>query len=353
MSGQLDFQLQFLRLPGQLIKKNVQMPFLSIENDTLIGIAFVFSDLRSLMVGSSNLSASSLCRDTLDNCLFYETRLLKTSFWGSSIRHGGFTRSSLVYAHFGATDLDSAHFWLSDLSNAVFDSANLTNAKILDCILTSATFNRADLRGVVFQPRTLPEAKDIASARNLRYMTYSDDPLPLVSLKNKLKDTGFLVQSKEINYALRRKSDSWIERWCFEKTCDYGLAPFRPLIWWGWLFLGCTLFYSGSCRFVQMGADKYSAEIRRKSKSNVIQGARTGWRHIGLSIILSLERSLRFGFKEFSPASALKLFLPPDFDIEVRGLARVVGGLQAVLSVGLIALSLLSFFTNFFDISRL
>jgi len=62
-----------------------------------------------------------------------------------------------------------------------------------------------------------------------------------------------------------------------------------------------------------------------------------------------LQRSLRIGFREFSPNQWLMLLLPPGFEIESRGWPRVVSGIQSIICIGLIVLSLLSYFGRPFD----
>jgi len=352
LSGDLDWQMHFIKEPGQLIINSVKMPFLSISNDTLVGSTFIFSDLRYLIMSESDFSASSFCRDKLDSALFYNVLLFKTSFWGSTLNNSRFTRSKMQFSHFGQTELDCTQFWLSDLSYAVFDSADLTAAQFLDCNLSNATFKRTNMHKVVFQPNALPEPKDVANALNLRYLTYQDDPVALMTLKNQFKNAGFLYQAKEVNYALRSKNENFVEHWVLSKTCDYGLSPFRPLLLWTIVFGISMLYYACCCRFNRVKGCQYSASYRTAVISDSVTSQLRFVNQFRLSFALSLERSLRLGFKEFSPASALKLLLPEGFRIEVHGFPRFVAGLQALLSVMFITLSLLSYFTNFFDISK-
>ena len=60
--------------------------------------------------------------------------------------------------------------------------------------------------------------------------------------------------------------------------------------------------------------------------------------------------TFNIGFKEFNFGRWIRLLQPRDFDIKAVGWARVVSGIQALVSVGLLALSLLSYFGRPFEI---
>ena len=54
--------------------------------------------------------------------------------------------------------------------------------------------------------------------------------------------------------------------------------------------------------------------------------------------------TFNIGFRQWNFGRWIRLVMPQEFDIKADGWLRVVSGLQSLLSVGLLALALLSYF---------
>ena len=66
-------------------------------------------------------------------------------------------------------------------------------------------------------------------------------------------------------------------------------------------------------------------------------------------IVFSLMSKFNIGFRELNFWRWIRMIQPREFDIKARGWPRCVSGLQSLLSVGLVALSLLSYFGRPFE----
>ncbi len=65
---------------------------------------------------------------------------------------------------------------------------------------------------------------------------------------------------------------------------------------------------------------------------------------MGTAILFSLMSSFNIGFRELNFGRWIRMLQPREFDIKARGFARILSGMQSLLSVGAVALSLLSYF---------
>ncbi len=74
------------------------------------------------------------------------------------------------------------------------------------------------------------------------------------------------------------------------------------------------------------------------------------WHALSTASLFSLMSAFNIGFRELNFGRWIRMLQPREFDIKARGMARVVSGIQSILSVGLVALSLLSYFARPFEI---
>ncbi len=215
-------------------------------------------------------------------------------------------------------------------------------------------FTKAVLRGAIFEPDSLPPPKYIAYAENLDQLHYYTNPSPLIELKQSLWEAGFKKQSKAVNTSLRRGDASWLETAFFDWTCEWGINPWRPFLVLGvlWFLLG-VVFIPTQMRATKDGkyliASKKGLMKEKELRPDMWEFQVNKMRRIGIAFLFSLERTLRIGFREVSPNHWLKMLLPREFEMVSSGWPRFVSGVQSLISVGLIVLSLLSYFGRPFE----
>jgi len=292
-------------------------------------------------------------------------------------------RANLSYAELFYTDLNGA-----DLSGADLNSANLSRADLSGADLgDSAYVDRA-----LFEPKSLPALRGIAAARGLELLTYRENPDSLAQLRKQFQEGGFRDQEREITCALKREEAEaacaickWWEgpivltsancgsfvfnKVFFDWTCQYGMSPGRPLILGLLLWFVCSLLYFG---FIHTVGESGLYRVYGKSVPDVPSAphrveriSRRRPRHprgpwwliqffwrecllLRTSMFFSLMSAFNIGFRDINFGRWLRLLTRQEFDIKAVGWARVVAGWQSLISVFLIALWVLTYFSRAF-----
>ena len=73
------------------------------------------------------------------------------------------------------------------------------------------------------------------------------------------------------------------------------------------------------------------------------------WRALRTAMLFSLMSVFNIGFEGFNGGEWIRMLQTREFDIRARGWMRTVSGLQSLLGVGLLALSVLTYFGHPFE----
>jgi hypothetical protein len=180
----------------------------------------------------------------------------------AGLRDADLTGANLTGALLVRAHLAGAHLNRADLNRAQLNRADLNGAYLDDANLVSADLHGADLGRATFEPKSIPELRGIAAAKNLELLTHEGNPAAMVQLRKQFEDGGFREQERKITYALKRREAelSWegcksrklpedktrailwssdsnlancgsfiLNRVFFHWTCQYGMSPGRPL----------------------------------------------------------------------------------------------------------------------------
>jgi hypothetical protein len=169
--------------------------------------------------------------------------------WSGDFSHGRFAGLDLRYTMPIGADFTASDFFASNLEHVhfrflVFPKASeytheacvlyplLNGAFLMNTKLAEADLGGADLAHVVFEPSTLPDARTLASARNLDLLTYGSEPTALVGMRKALADSGFQYQARQVNYALKRRENE-IELLSCCPSCQpsWPLNTVNPLVY--------------------------------------------------------------------------------------------------------------------------
>ncbi len=300
------------------------------------------------------LTGARLMSSVFTSSLFFRTDLRKAAFWFSDLSESYFAEVNLCEAGLGMTNLKGTSFYDCNLRNASISSANLTGASFIRTNLSNADLSSTILKGVVFEPDSLPQIYSIAHSYYIDKMTYDTDPGPLYHLKNAFINAGFKTQAKQVNAALQRKDQTVFEYIFYDLTCEWGSNHMRPLlillifiILMGALYRLLGIYYIEQS--VYLIASQKGLAKEQELKAGKWKKLKNGLLAFGIAFLFSLQRSLRIGFREISPSHWLLMLLPPEFKLQSRGWPRFVSGVQSLISVGLIVLSLLSYFGRPFE----
>lgn len=341
------------------------------------------ADLNQADLTNAHLEHAELTQADLNHANLEGARLESTKLDGARMTAANLSRGILIDASLRNTDLDAATLRYADLGNADLQDANLSGA---------------DVAGAVFEPKLSPEAGTMATANGLKLLTYRSNSSVLAQLRKQFGDGGFRTQERQITYALKRREavTSWygchsrelpngslrpilwsedsvvancaaflLNRIFFDLTREYGLSPGRPLLFGLVLLLLCSFSYvicihtgeeSALYRVysenilvdpvVKRPAERIRAQpikthVRRKK---VVLLLRRELRLFSTAMFFSLMSAFNIGFRDIDFGRWLRLLTRQEFDIKAEGWARVIAGWQSLLSVYLIALSVLTYF---------
>jgi len=168
--------------------------------------------------------------------------------------------------------------------------------------------------------------------------------------------------------AIHRHDQSSFGRIAFDWTCEWGANWLRPLELIALLTMICSAVYSVGLRFGQRSSlylvrqrkrnDKRKEMSRRlrfrRPRPDSLADIRFGaagmaMRTYRTALLFSIMSVVNIGCREFNFGQWIRMLQPREFDIRARGWMRTVSGIQSLLGLALIALSLLSYFGHPFD----
>ncbi len=290
--------------------------------------------------------------------------------WKVNLQGADLTNADLRGVHV-SPDLSHA-----DLEYAHLEEANLAGAHLAGAHLAGADLSGAEVKGADFDllPDSLPDPLGLSSAEGLQFVQFTYQQAGLVKLRKEFKDLGLRNQENQLTYAikrsdLRRDSHGPVEQWVnyvfFELTCQYGMSPERPLIIVAFLSILFSVIYAFAQIFPgQRGGIWVVWEENRIDKTEGgdapqrltagFPSARSQGRLRVLSIPLlaayfSLLSALRIGWSGLNLGTWISRMQSREYELHATGWVRVVSGLQSLISVYLVALTILTYFGTPFE----
>lgn len=214
----------------------------------------------------------------------------------------------------------------------------------------------------------MPDIHSMADAKYLETMRYEHSRSPMVALRAAFLKEGYEKQARKLTYAIKRSDmnvarkkggfKGWLE-WgvnslLFDLTCGYGMNAFRPLLLMGSLILLLWPFYSLAV-WKPKGADGIFRVWRQDRLRRELGGGAPvrleggGLYCLGYGLYFSLVSAFNIGWKDLNVGNWMSRMQRQEYDLRATGLARSVAGVQSILSVYFMALSVLSYFGNPFS----
>jgi hypothetical protein len=343
-----------------------------------------------LNLRGSDLSHTSFSDTTIGDGHFEYCSLRNTRFHGAKISTGSFVGVDAVGSDFACSTLgvsggSGVYFsnWGNEgsrLAISTFECATATNVHFGPSDLAGVDFTAADLSGADFtgtdllrvdwEPRENPQPFFIARAVNLSRLVYHEsNRTPILKLKRALQDCGYARAARQVNAAIQQGEATTLEMLLFGLPCEFGAAPARPLIIAVALWLAMGFVYRRALRassrdglFLLVPRIPDRGDGRRRIIRLVVKerlpgtsGRLARWvtaqfRGLNTGLLYSTLSSLSLGFKEFSFGQWFRMALPNGIDIVGKGWPRVLGGIQSVLTLYLLALAILCYFGRPFDV---
>ncbi len=355
------------------------------------------ANLRCAVLHGINLSGSIVMGADLRGAILSHSKLVKTTFLISNLGGANLSQADMSGATFNDSELGDSDFRLSNLNGAFFISVRMDKAQL----------SQADVKNVTFEPIILPPVTHIASVEHIESMTYGESPEALTKLRNDFKNAGFRDQERKVTYALKTRqsellykswtdnrnwydyAEYWMNKVFFDFTCQYGMNPGRILI-----SILCIIFISSivyivfsqfsessrlaivvpnshpenrpgwllpylnnQAKMLQVGG--FASWIQFPIQLQPITASSNGaylcslvkqeWALFRVSLLFSLMSTFNIKFREIDFGRWLRLLTHTEYDIKATRWARMFSGLQALVSVYLAALLLLSYFGRPFE----
>jgi len=343
------------------------------------------ADLRKIDLNGAQLDGANLERAVFEGGFAY--------LQGAQLKGAHLEGAFLGFAHLERAELDGAHLEGAhlegaQLDNAHLEGADLEGAELYRAYLKQASLDWANVAGADFNllPDSLPDELTLYSVQNLDLVKFSDLPAGLVKLRSELKDLGLRTQENQLTCAIRRSElrrrydgadilrrqefvhgrfERGINYVLFDLTCQYGMSPGRPLI----IVLLIAVLFSAIYSLAQLFSGRRHSiwvvwdehRINRGEGTDLPEraiGLPSTRRHGGLrqclSIILlaayfSLLSALRIGWSGLNFGTWISRMQLKEYTLHATGWVRLASGIQSLISVYLVALTILTYFRTPFE----
>jgi uncharacterized protein YjbI with pentapeptide repeats len=374
--------------------KNANLSSANLSRANLTRANLDDANLSHAILDNANLSHASLSGANLSIATLANADMTGDDLIDADLTRANLTGADLTSAYSSFANLSHADLLAADLTGATFDEADLSNAQLYATKLKGCSLRRANLYGAEFDADldSFPEAEGMAYATNLSQLSFSVSDAALEKLRSEFKAEGLHDQARQLTYAIRHsellsvtedgstfKHPAW-ERYgnhyLFEVTSDYGMSPLKVLPTLVYMIETFTVVYlisilvSSNLQNPRSGIWAIWSEDRiNKSEGSahpllLTQGfppSRFSETVIGkwcrklklsaamLAFYFSVLSTLRIGWRDFNVGSWLVRIQKREYVLHATGWVRVISGIQSLISVYLIALFLLTYFSTPFD----
>ena len=346
------------------------------------------TDLRAVRLAYANLRGALLTRADLSGA-----SLERSDLTGAKLRTAKLSRAWLLEARFRGADLRNAdlreaNLSKADLTGADLQGANLEGALLYRTVLTDAKLEDANLAGAQFEPRGLPSPEWLASLNGVSRVWFCEDEEgAMVRLRSLFREAGLRGLEREATFAIERHRTAYAlaswdpnlentcgrlkqDRWAaiegvfrlvfFEWTTGYGLAYGRPiLILLGLIGLFALVYLpalliasaraegSGIYRVWPAGRITQNGSKPVAADDVIVERLHPrGLSALGLALYFSLISAFHLGWRDLNVGTWLARIQPRDYALHGQGWVRVVAGIQSLISVYLIAMWGLTYFSR-------
>ncbi len=368
---------------------------LEFRGADLRGANFADHDLRG-----ANFRCADLRRATLRNAnlgpvlgpinLGAGRSMFNSSFAGSDLRGANLegarlTGAYMVLARFGVTGRIPRTVFIGTMGGYVEQKeSDCTENEIASGLapawtkMKGALLTDASLKEAHFDPdfESLPDTITFAGAGELETLRSCSAPFALTVLREQLKKAGFVDQARALTYAIRHQErlnedrvTSDAKYILFEAPCAWGMAPTRPLMILLAMIVVSAAFYGRALAPRSSGRlwltypvdsvdtfgrvvapERLTLSWRNPITDNSLIGALFRLpRLLFIAVAFSVISAFSIGWHDFNVGSWLTRLWGREYVIRATGWARTVSGIQAVVSMYLLALWALVYFGSPFD----
>jgi uncharacterized protein YjbI with pentapeptide repeats len=311
------------------------------------------ADLEGAQLRGAHLSGAKLCGANLSLA-----RLSSADLGGADLSGANVSITDLRHAHLDRTNFNGANLVLAKMNNATLVEVNVTKA----------TLAYADLTNAVYAPASEPPHPFVTGIKGLsKIRIVSGQEVGLVQLRKLLQDAGLRQLEREATYSIERARTLgapvpllFARLIAFDWTTAYGLRPARAIFLMMAIWLLCIPAYgwsivhdpsqphreSGIYRVLakdRIDGAPPEPKIEKDPKAVRLQ-ARTWLNALPDAAYFSLLSAVNIGFQQFTPGDWIRRLQTTEYALQAVGWPRVVAGTQALLSLFLLAMWVLTQF---------
>lgn len=354
---------------------NSQLNNSTFKNTNLEAVEAKEVNFKDSVIQFSNLSQANFSHALMDKVDLRLSKLFKTDFSYSSLVNADLSEIDAVNVNFTNAILSGGYFYKSKLK-----AANFTNSH-----LDKVDFMEADLLHAIYKPNLsgLPLISSLATARNFNTIDFYDEQLqglPLTALRNAYQKNGMrkmerlitsMVKTAQMQHTLKsdglKKLSAALSYVLFYLTCEYGLNPTRPLL----ILLMLLFLFSVPYRYALLRGKNKSGiyliwpqhQKRQYVGDNICQiplnrlnhfrrwqnKLHLEWVQWQRAFYFSLLSSFRIGWEDFNVSNWINQIQTKEFKLQGYGLVKSLAGIQALVSIYLVLLWILTYFGRPFE----
>jgi hypothetical protein len=336
----------------------------------------------------ANLSSKDLTSANLFSANLSRANLSRANLFNANLSVANLSDADLSDAILMGADLSGANLTGADLSGA-----NLTGASLMGANLTSAKLAYADLTNAVYIPASEPPHPYVGNIRGLSTLRILlGQEVGLVQLRKLLQDVGLRDLEREATYSIEHaRTAAWrlghkasrlpreiqrgliipvsrnlpefvagiFRRVAFDWTTAYGLHPTRAL----WIIVAVWLLcipvyfwlivqdprqsphesFHGSGIYQVLPANwLYETKGDKPMMVAAPQAhrlqAENWWEDVWTAAHFSLLSAVNIGFEQFTPGDWVRRLQQHEYELQAVGWVRIIAGMQALVSVFLLAM---------------
>ena len=330
----------------------------------LSGVDLREANLSGADLSGADLSGATLIGTTLIGATLNGASLFGANLIGATLNGANLFGATLIGANLLGANLSGADLSEADLSQADLTIASLGRTTIFRTKLTGAVFSGINLTEARYEPISTPAKGTLAGIKGLSTVSFDNtQQTGLVLLRATLKEVGLRELEREATYALEynkaqysRPVECWFRTIFFDWTSKYGLEPARPLkILLCLIFVFLPFYVFPIAGYGKRGIYKVFPDglLKAPRKGCMRRGgpvsgserlALKWYKAIGYALYFSLLSAFHVGWRELNVGNWITRMQPEEFLLKPTGWIRTVSGLQSVISVYLLALSVLTYF---------
>jgi uncharacterized protein YjbI with pentapeptide repeats len=366
-----------------VIFNNANLQFINLSasecsNATFKDTTIISSVMDQTILGESNFMNCTLMIISIKDSYFGNAILKNTKIMASDMYSCSFSDSNLNDVNFLNVNLGDSTFHSSKINNTTFDRvaldgsdlslADISNSSLKMVKLNNSNFNYVDFTEVIFEPDLgfINSTPSFANTLGLYSLKYQDVPSGLVELRAGLHKQGAYEREREVTFALNycrnnilhkyNLASAMIDYLLFGWTCQWGLYPFRPFY-----ILLIFIVAFAICYYFDLSRNElcgiwiiYSSNptirhIHKAYQSRKLFFKWYDWRRFTFAIYFSILSAFYFGWRDLNVNNWITKLQYTDFSLHSCGSTRFISGMQSLISLYLIVLSFLAYFSRPFD----